>query len=142
MPCGGYRCVVPLGRLAIKRPRLSNFRAGLCCNRWEREMWFRWRPRFGWKNLCPVLFADPLGLVVFMPCADQPVTFDEVVNASPDCYHPDINVEYKTENWGRLEGRVVCLDYGLSDKESTRDRREYLSKFPPDHKACCEESVG
>lgn len=138
MPVGVFRRVCLLGRFAVKVPRLSNFRAGLCCNRWEREMWLKWRPKFGWGNLCPVLITAPFGLILIMRRAHQPVTFEDVEAADKDCY-PDIHVEYKPENWGRLGDRIVCVDYGIPFEQDVTERRRYLSKFPEGHQACPEE---
>jgi hypothetical protein len=94
------------------------------CNRWEREMWRTWRPIFRWSNLCPVTAADPAGLFVVMPRALQPVTFDEVVASSPD-YYPGITAEYKPDDYGRIDGRIVALDYGLPYAHMVIQRREY-----------------
>jgi hypothetical protein len=124
MPIGTYRRVLLLGGLAIKMPRLWRLLSGLRCNRWEREMWYVWRPVFGWENLCPVTFADPLGLLLVMPRALQPVTFDDVVAATPD-YYPDTTAEYKPENFGKVGSRVLALDYGLPDADLVRERRAY-----------------
>ena len=123
---GTFRLALLVGQFAIKIPRASNLTSGLRCNQWEREMWRVWRRKFGWGNLCPIWFADPWGFVVIMPSVSR-VTVEEILSADPDDY-PDIDVEYKPENWGRLHGRVVCIDYGLSDAASVRERRKYLSK--------------
>ena len=91
-------------------------------------MWRTWRPIFGWKNLCPIKFADPLGIFVIMARAAQPVTFEEVVAATPD-YYPDITSETKPQDFGRLDDRVLALDYGLPDADMVTERRAYyLSK--------------
>ena len=93
-------------------------------------MWRTWRPIFGWENLCPIVFADPLGLVVVMPRAAQPVTFEDVVEATPD-YYPDITSETKPQDFGRVGNRILALDYGLPDAEMVVERRAYyLSKTP------------
>lgn len=123
---GVFRCVFLTGNYAVKVPRFKNFFEGLRCNRWEREMWFFWRPQFGWENLCPILFADPLGLLVVMPRAKQPVTFEDVVNSFPDNY-PDITAETKPEDFGWLNGKLLALDYGLCDVDFVHHRREYYS---------------
>jgi hypothetical protein len=122
---GTFRHVILAGRLALKLPRLRNFATGMQCNRWEREMWRTWQPKFRWENLCPIKFADRFGLVVVMLRARQPVTQQEVEAADPDCY-PDIDVEWKPENWGRVNDRMVAIDYGLWDGETVRKRRDYL----------------
>lgn len=128
MPRGAFRQVFLAGHFAIKVPRLRNFRAGLISNRWERETWCKWRRLFGWENLCPVLAADPFGLVVVMQRAQQPVSVAEAIEAAGD-YYPDIDCEYKPENFGRLQSGVVILDYGIPCADSVRRRREYLSSF-------------
>ena len=89
-------------------------------------MWQKWRPIFGWENLCPIKFADPFGLVVVMPRAEQPVSFDDVLAATPD-YYPDITAETKPEDYGRVEQRIVALDYGLPDADMISERRIYYS---------------
>lgn len=124
MPSGVFRRVILVGRFAIKIPHWRNAFSGLRCNRWEREMWFTWRPIFGWQNLCPIRFADPLGLVVVIPRATQPVTFEDVVAATPD-YYPDITSEMKAVDFGWVEGRVLALDYGLPYADAVRERRAY-----------------
>jgi hypothetical protein len=128
MPHGAFRRVIILGRFAVKLPRIRHIGLGLRCNRWEREMWHKWRPVFGWENLCPIKFADPFGLVVIMPRAAQPVTFDEVVAETPDHY-PDTTAEMKPEDHGRVDGCLVILDYGLPDADLVRERRAYYLRM-------------
>lgn len=86
-------------------------------------MWRIWRPVFGWTSLCPVLFADPIGFVVVMRRAEQPVSHEEVA-ALPD-YYPDVTSETKVEDHGRIDGRIVALDYGYPDRDMVEERREY-----------------
>jgi hypothetical protein len=78
----------------------------LRCNRWEREAWRVWRPKFKWSNLCPIWFADRFGLTVVMARA-LPVTQEEVDAEGLD-YYPMINCERKPEDHGRVDGRLVC----------------------------------
>lgn len=126
MPSGSFRNVILIGRFALKIPHFRNAALGLRCNRWEREMWRIWRPVFGWKNLCPILFADPFGLIVLMPRAMQPVTFEEVITATPD-YYPDVTAEAKPEDFGRVGSEVLVLDYGLPYSDWVIRRREYYT---------------
>lgn len=93
-------------------------------------MWFYWRPRFQWKTLCPVLWADPLGLVVVMPRATQPVP-QEKMDTLPD-YYPDITAETKREDYGIVKGEVVALDYGLPYLDAVDERRRYYQGFGGD----------
>lgn len=96
-------------------------------------MWRTWQPVFGWRTLCPVLFSDPLGFMVVMPRANQPVEFCEVTGL-PDAY-PDIGAETKPEDYGRIDGRVVALDYGLWDRQLVRERRKYYKSFAETNRA-------
>ena len=128
---GASRIVFCVGNYAFKFPRLTQLEKGLIGNRWEIEMWKVWRPNFGWENLCPIIISDPSGFVLIMKRSKQPVAFDGVKRVNDECYgyYPDINVEYKPENWGEIEGKIVCLDYGLEDEESVIKQRTYLQSF-------------
>ena len=124
---GVFRRVLFVGNLALKVPRLRTLLAGMRCNRWEREMWQYWRPIFGWKNLCPIYVADPLGVLVIMPRAKQPVTFEDVVKATSGeyDYYPDITAETKTDDYGWVGNRILALDYGLPNAGMVVARRAY-----------------
>jgi len=124
---GAFRRVLLIGSLAVKTPRLRRLAAGLRCNRWEREMWRVWRPTFGWPNLCPILFADPAGLIVVMPRADQAVSEQEAREALGNHYS-EITSKSKPAEFGRLGYRVVVLDYGLPDRNAVHDRRRYFAE--------------
>jgi hypothetical protein len=90
-------------------------------------MWQYWRRKFRWEILCPIYFADPLGILVIMPRAEQPITFEEVkiVTEKYD-YYPNIKTEYKPEDWGCLGGRTVVLDYGIPKADTIeRQRKTY-----------------
>jgi hypothetical protein len=121
-----FRRVIALGPFAFKVPRPRSVLHGLRCNRWEREMWYRWRPVFGWENLCPILFADPLGLVVVMPRAQHPVTLEEIQAATP-VHFPEPTYETKAEAFGLVNGRVLALDYGLPGRDTVSKMRAYYA---------------
>ena len=126
MPAGNHGRVFFLGRVSIKLPRLARYSPGMQCNAWEREMWRKWRPLFPcWTNLCPILFADPLGLVVIMRRGQQPVS-PEAVRAAIDTY-PSITAELKPEDWGLVDGKVVALDYGITADIATKQRAYFES---------------
>lgn len=132
MKKGVFRCVLLFGNLALKVPRIRNFCMGMRCNRWEREMWQYWRPIFGWENLCPIYFADSLGILVIMPRVQQPITFEDVKIATSGKYdyYPNIILETKPEDWGCLGGRIVALDYGLPKADMVvRRRRTYKDEM-------------
>ena len=92
-------------------------------------MWQKWRKVFAWSSLCPVLFADPAGLVVVMRRASQPVTQAEV-DSLPD-YYPGITAEPKVEDYGRLINAVVAVDYGLPYADAVNKRRAYYETKRP-----------
>lgn len=120
--------MVLVGNIALKMPRLRYLLLGLRCNRWEREMWFKWRLIFKWENLCPIKFADPIGLIVIMPKAKQPVSFEQVIEETPD-YYPDITCEIKPEDFGCVRDNIYALDYGLPDRDMVIERRKYYEKM-------------
>ena len=126
MPSGAFRTVLLIGNFAVKLPQPRNFLKGMRCNRWEREMWTCWQPIFQWKTLCPVYVSDPFGLFILMPRATQPVSVEEI-DALPD-YHPLISAELKADDYGRLKGHVLALDYGLWDQDMVDEKRNYYLK--------------
>lgn len=131
MLCGAYRCVFLLGNFAIKLPRITRLGKALRCSRWEREMWKVWRLTYGWEHLCPVYFSDPAGFMLVMYRAEQPVSVEDIERANSeeyDHYYPDIHVEYKPENWGKIGNKILCLDYGLAESECVKKRRAYLEE--------------
>ena len=127
MPIGATRRVFLIGRYALKIPRIQVLRGGLCANRWEREVWTVWQPMFGWQHICPVLFADPAGLLVIMPRC-HPVA-QHIVDASIEECHPDVNHEPKAADHGYLEGRVVVVDYGLPLPEMVENERSRYALY-------------
>jgi len=87
-------------------------------------MWRTWRPIFGWPCLCPVLFADPLGLVVIMPRAVLDLSAAESERIEDD-FEVFTTAEGKPEDYGRLHERIVAIDYGLADAGQVREQRAY-----------------
>jgi hypothetical protein len=66
-----------------------------------------------------------------MDKATQPVTFDEIVLVNDrdyDNYYPAVDLEYKPENWGIVEGKMVCVDYGIDESELVIKKREYYEE--------------
>jgi hypothetical protein len=114
-----------VGPVAVKVPR-RRFRAlGMQCNAWEREMWLTWRRKFGWTNLCPIIFADRRGRVVVMRRARQPVSRADI-DLALDTY-PMITAETKPADWGVVSGRVVAVDYGVDEGLASEKRAYYAS---------------
>jgi hypothetical protein len=132
MPAGTFRRVFRVGRFAVKLPRARRLGAGMRCNRWEREAWTIWRPRLGWSSLCPVLFADPLGLLVVMPWAGDAATNEEVKALEEriglEC-KAFTDAEGKPSDYRVLNGKVVAVDYGLAHEDMVRERRAYYGRM-------------
>lgn len=119
---GTTRLVVVCGGIAVKFPRGSegvdsNLREG---RRWQRHREHSTRG----QHLCPVLWCDPNGAVLIMPAA-EPVAVDRkphneierlYKNGWWDYGGPSDEgdpTEYKSQDWGIFEGRLVAVDYGL-----------------------------
>lgn len=114
------RIVLLTKRWAIKVPNFLDgwklFLKGLLSNMQEREL-----GRMDYPELCPVLFSLPGGWLVVMRRVEllSDDEWPEFIN------HPTIRkekphhvrwcgvvVERKANSFGRLDGRVVCIDYG------------------------------
>lgn len=68
-----------------------------------------------WVELCPVLFADPLGFVVVMRRA-KPLSEEEWAGFDyagfVDGGEYGVPAENKRSSFGWLNGRIVAVDYG------------------------------
>lgn len=115
---GISRTVFLVGRYAVKVPcgryGYEKWLRGLLANRQERE-WSRAK----YPELCPVLFADPLGLVVIMPRCE--ILTRELTGLEYHAFFGPINeatrsyrvpTENKPDSFGYLNGRLVAVDYG------------------------------
>lgn len=110
---GTTRTVFLVGKLAIKIPVFSEWRLflqGLLANIQERTF-----SKTGWPELCPVLFSIPGGWLVIMKRA-EPISFEEfsAFNFSEFADKDDYTVpgEDKQDSLGKLDGKVVMVDYG------------------------------
>ena len=110
---GTTRVVLLLGTFAIKIPRFSSwklFLSGLLANMQERE--------FGatrWPQLCPVIGSLPGGWLVVMKRA-EPLTYAEWQDFDVEKWRTQstyiVPVENKWDSFGRVDGRIVAIDYG------------------------------
>ena len=110
---GISRTVYLVGRYAVKTPCArygwSKFLHGMLANLQERAF-----GRGRVEGFCPVLFADPLGLVVVMPrvrVLTEPLSeegFHAFVNRA-EYINP---AENKPDSFGYLNGALVAIDYG------------------------------
>jgi hypothetical protein len=116
---GTMRLTLCVGRYALK---FARGRRGRDANRREQLEWSRATPPRR-EMLCPVLWAAPFGLVIVMQRAvaltrqeQQELLFN---HGFPDWDYmpggPRSPFEFKETDWGRLDGRLVALDYAAAD---------------------------
>lgn len=118
---GTHRHVCLLGSYAIKRPVFRPWRMFLCgllANLQEATF-----SATGWTKLCPVVWRLPGGFLNVMRRA-TPLTQEEFaalnynkwkwVDESPEGPFGEwvIPVENKIDSFGKLDGRIVAVDYG------------------------------
>ncbi len=129
------RRTICVGPWAIKVARNA---AGLRCNRLEAECWERNQTNPTRRAmLCPVLMAFPLGIALVMERA-EPLSDHEAGDylqrtrdwdyAGPG--DQECPFEPKASDWGRLDGRLVALDYSgdPGDDEQLVERVAHKSK--------------
>ena len=112
---GVTRTVILTRRWAIKLPCLvygwKYFLYGFLANMQERE-WSGYDER-----LCPVRWAAPLGVLIIMPRCEPVIDsglLDEEIHNWANCGTDKdlLPVELKSDSFGRLNGRLVAVDYG------------------------------
>lgn len=110
---GCTRTVLLVGTWAIKAPScrmgLTEFLMGWCGNREEAH---KWAHRGMWPQqdlMCPVLHCWLLGLVLVMRRAEE-VEYEELNNTELEPLRI-ITADLHSGNVGRLDGRLVVLDY-------------------------------
>lgn len=111
---GCTRIVLLVGTWAIKLPNFTSgwklFLTGLLANMQERNF-----GRTRWPEFCPLLFSLPGGWLIVMRRVREMtqaefLAFDSETWAVQPDYH--VPCEHKANNFGWLDGRIVCLDYG------------------------------
>lgn len=112
---GTHRTTYLIWKLAIKFPVIKTYKMflhGLLANLQEREF-----SKAKWPELCPVIFSLPLGLLVVMKRA-APLTTNEYIellrNYKEFVDKEDyiVPVENKMDSFGKLNGKIVAVDYG------------------------------
>ena len=117
---GTTQLVLVVGALAVKFARGER---GRRCNRFEADTYKRVNaPRR--TMLCPVLWCTPCGRVLLMRAA-SPITEAEAAELRATRSFPDWDYigsndeecpfEPKASDWGRLNGRLVALDYSTPE---------------------------
>jgi hypothetical protein len=88
----------------------EGFLTGLLANLQERQF-----AATGWPELCPIIFADPLGFLVIMPRC-MPLRLDLWADFDVDSFRSTptyfVPVENKYDSFGYLKGQIVAIDYG------------------------------
>lgn len=111
---GSNRRVLICHSIALK---LARHERGALCNLFEART-FRNSTGDCRDGLCPVLWCSGNGAVLVMRAA-EPIPEGEF-ETLPDNAFPDfrcVPVEYdKAENWGRLNGRLVAVDYSAASE--------------------------
>jgi hypothetical protein len=116
---GETRLVFVIGPVALKLARGAR---GRCSNRYECGLYNRVSERRR-AMLCPILWCDPLGLIVLLRTA-RPLSEKERDHLwatdgfpkwdwEPDSADNESPFEWKPSDWGRLDGRLVALDYAV-----------------------------
>lgn len=80
------------------------FVTGLLANIQEKQ----WSGR---KGLCPVIWSLPGGFLNVMPRCEW-LTDGEYCKEVPEKWGRHLPVEHKTCSFGRLNGKIVAVDYG------------------------------
>lgn len=121
---GATRTVLVTKNLAFKFPRFYKkgrkfewnlFLNGLLANLQE-KLW----SKPGYKQLCPVYFADPIGLLLIMPrCEQLGYSTNHAMNdrkfqkfKSLGKNSGEVPIENVECNFGYLNGKLVSFDYG------------------------------
>ena len=115
---GATRWVFFIGKYAIKIPSLydwKHFLWGLLGN--LNEIQFSKISDAEFKDkLCPIKFYIPGGFLIAMLKADKLSTADiNQFNAAEFCTLKNgymIPAEFKTDSFGKLNNKIVCIDYG------------------------------
>ena len=112
---GTTRLVLIFGDYALK---IARHHRGRRCNRFEARIWLEATPERR-QMLCPVLACREDGQFLLMPAA-TPLDQAEAARRRRDFSFPDWDYipggesepfEYKASDWGKLNGRLVAVDY-------------------------------
>lgn len=97
---GGYAVKVPQHRYGWRK-----FLQGLLANDQEAMWWRETRD----ERLCPVLWSLPLGLMLVQRRVERNARAEEL---PPRVDLDGLPLDYKPDNFGWLDGRLVLFDYG------------------------------
>lgn len=131
---GETRIVFLVGRYALK---VARGKLGRRCNALEAHLW-NWVGPARRQILCPVLWSPRGGLLNVAPRA-VPISEEEADSLRATFGFPDWDYmppddlecpfEPKASDWGRIDGRLVALDYSVSEVEAEGHKRRRLAKM-------------
>jgi hypothetical protein len=114
---GSSRAVLIVGNVALKIARHCH---GTRCNTFEGSLYATANPRRR-DLLCPVLWRSPFGAILAMraaqPCNEADIPEIRAAMEGWDYMGPgDVEspLEPNPRNWGRVDGRLVALDYSVT----------------------------
>jgi hypothetical protein len=111
---GITRAVVLIGGYAIKIPSwrhgLRMFRCGMTSNKIEYLLYQRftlWQFSEA-EKMCPSIWCAPWGL---LQVQRRVKPLDRDIRPCEECHLWKWSTDHKPENYGLLDGKVVCVDY-------------------------------
>jgi hypothetical protein len=123
------RPVIVLGPWALKFARDER---GRRCNLYEAKL-FRNSSEWHREMLCPVRWISPTGWLLIMAAAkplaemmpvEDYLEMSEIWDARPS--EDRCPFEPKASDWGRINGRLVALDYSITVYLSEEERAEQI----------------
>jgi hypothetical protein len=114
---GTTRIVLIIGPIAIK---MAGHKRGMRCNRCEAALYDRETPRRR-EILCPVIWCSENGRILIARAAaparpeDRLLILARIYEWDYDPHkNEDPPFEPKIADWGRLDGRLVAVDYSVN----------------------------
>ena len=132
------RPVIVIGPWAFKFARCAG-ESGRRCNRYEADL-FRTANETRKHMLCPILWCSRKGLILVMQAA-VPLSVADHADILKRGAFPDWDpmpgedgdpFEPKASDWGRIDGRLVALDYSIPAYDSEEERAEHIRQATAD----------
>ncbi|MEK6828853.1 MAG: hypothetical protein AABY15_01915 [Nanoarchaeota archaeon] len=95
---------------SMKGHRWKMFLRGILANIDEK---FWWKCEYKREKLCPVVWKSPLGVILVMKKA-TPLKESEYDKDAFACTFENLSLDNKIENFGKIENKVVLVDYADS----------------------------
>ena len=121
---GTTRAVIAFGPWAFK---LAKGRRGVRCNKHEADLFHRNKDKAHRRSLlCCVLWCSRPAIILVMRRAETPITqtqLEELMSLETGAFHKwaysgqgddDHPFEWKPDDWGMVNGRIVAVDYAAT----------------------------